>query len=149
MNPLQAIAFTFRSIIQSKRLQRQQSSNELLANSWYLSEDERYADEVGDLIACDLADVRIDTKRRKLIFKKGERLNLSNTLKRLNRCHPDVDKDVMESEVLFWVEQNSEPEGDGLGFTQEQMDEHNQMVEDWFDDYHRESADNPEMAENP
>jgi hypothetical protein len=146
MNPFQAIAFTLRSFIQSRRLQQETGS---LANTWYESEDERYADEVGDLIAADFANIRIDTKRRTLIFKKGRRLDLHGSLKRLQRRHPDVDPDVMESEMLYWVEQTSEPEGDGLGWTQEEMDEHNQRVEDWFDDYHREVAERAEMAENP
>jgi hypothetical protein len=146
MNPFQVIAFTWRSFIQSRRLQRQESSAGLLEGTWYESEEERYADEVGELIAHDLERVKIDTKRRKLIFKKNDRLDLHKTLKRLQSTHRDVDWQVLESELLYWVEQNSEPEGDGLGFTQEQMDRHNQMVESWFNDYHREAAERPQTA---
>ena len=100
------------------------------------------------MIAQDLTSVRIDTKRRILIFNKRERLDLHNTLKRLQSYHPAVDQQVIESELLFWVEQNSEPEGDGLGFTQKQMDKHNRMVENWFNDYYQKAAKEPEITEN-
>ena len=146
MNPLQAIAFTFRSFIQSRVLQRQQRPARLIEGTWYESEEERYADEVGDLIAIDLEHVKIDTRRRKLIFKKNEQLDLGKSLKRLQSIHKDVDRQVLESELLFWVEQHSEPEGDGLGFTQKQMNRHNRMVEKWFDDYHRETSENHQTA---
>ena len=119
----------------------------MLAGTWYESEEERYADEVGDLIAQDLENVKIDTKRRKLVFDKKVRLDLHGTLKRLQSKHADVDRQVLESELLYWVEQFSEPEGDGLGFTQKQMDRHRLMVERWFDDYYRETAEKSEMAE--
>ena len=52
------------------------------------------------------------------------------------------------SDILAVLKQHSEPEGDGLGFTQEQMDEHSQMVENWFDDYHREAEEESKLAEN-
>jgi len=148
MNPLQAIAFTLRSYIQSRRLQREQGESEMLVNNRTLSEDERYADEIGDLIANELANVRIDTMRRALVYKKGKRLSLHDTLGRLQHLHSEIDKHVLESELLFWIEQTSEPEGDGLGFTQEQMDEHHQMLEHWFDDYEREAHSKSEITEN-
>ena len=148
MNPLQAIVFTWRSYFQSRRLQQQHDEVGIPANTWYESEDERYADEVGDLIAEDLANVRIDARQRTFMFNKKARIGLKETLKRLQSLHPDVDRNVLESELLFWIEQTSEPEGDGSGFTQEQMDEHNQTVENWFDDYHRDSDEKSDIVIN-
>ena len=92
--------------------------------------------------------MKIDTKRRKLIFEKTKQLDLHQSLSRLQSMHKDVDGLVLESELLYWVEQHSEPEGDGLGFTQRQMDRHNRMVEKWFNDYHREVSENHQTAEN-
>lgn len=148
MNPLQAIAFTLRSFIQSRALQRTEDSGDRKSGAWMLPEDERYADEVGELIDQDLMDVRIDSKRRMLVFNKEVRLDLHHSLKRLQGIHPEIDPQVMESELLYWVEQNSEPEGDGLGFTQEQMDKHNLVTENWFDDYYKKVAERPKLKEN-
>lgn len=53
----------------------------------------------------------------------------------------------MESELLFRVEQNSEPEGNGFGFTQKQIDKHNRMVENWLNDYYRMDAKEPVITE--
>ena len=92
--------------------------------------------------------MKIDTKRRKLILEKNEQLDLHESLERLHSMHKEIDRQVLESELLYWIEQLSEPEGDGLGFTQRQMDRHNRMVEKWFDDYHREVSEDHQTAEN-
>lgn len=146
MNPLQLIAFTYRSFVQSRRLQ-QNGSNELENNAWDLDEDERYADEVGDLIYNNLANIKIDSKRRKLIFSEKKKLGLADTLKRLQHKYPDINRDVLESELLYWVEQTSEPDGDGCGFTQKQMDDENKRIEAWFDEYHQQCSANSKITE--
>ena len=146
MKLLQLIAFTYRSFVQSRRLQ-QQDSSELANYAWHLDEDERYADEVGELIYADLVNIKIDSKRRKLIFSAKEKLGLAETLQRLHSKHPDIDRDVLESELLYWVEQNSAPENDGSGFTQKQMDDENERVEAWFDEYHQQTSANSKIAE--
>lgn len=148
LNPFQAIVFTVRSFIQSRALQTEQRPTKLIEGTWYESEEERYADEVGELIAIDLESVKIDTRRRKLIFDKNEQLDLHESLKRLHSMHKEVDRQVLESELLYWIEQLSEPEGDGLGFTQRQMDRHNRMVEKWFEDYQREVSEHHKTTEN-
>jgi hypothetical protein len=78
----------------------------------------------------------VDAKRRKIIWADGQRLSITQSAERIHADHPDLPLDLIESKVVSWLEMEFAPET----YSQEQLDELDQLTEKWVDAHERKLA---------
>jgi hypothetical protein len=76
--------------------------------------------------------VDVDARQRKIVWTDGKRLSIEEAAERLHAEHPDMPRDLIETHVFGWLE-NCAPES----YTDEQMEEFDQLMEPWLEDYER------------
>lgn len=87
-----------------------------------------------DLVFDALEHAGVDVRRRKIIWDDGKRLSIKQSVERIRAEHPDVPRDQIESHLCGWLE-NCAPEG----YSERQLEELDQLVGPWIDDYQRTS----------
>src|ERR1700757_3204391 len=66
-------------------------------------EGEQFA-ELSDAL-CDLMEnVQLDAKQRKFIWPDGERLDIDQSLQRIQKQHPAFRRDWIEEYLMDWIE---------------------------------------------
>jgi hypothetical protein len=86
--------------------------------------------ETLDLAFDALQDV--DARRRKIVWSDGKRLSIEESAARLHAKYPDMSCDLIETHVFGWLG-GCAPES----YTDEQMEEFDQLMEPWLEDYER------------
>jgi hypothetical protein len=76
----------------------------------------------------------VDVSRHKIIWDDGKRLSIKQSVERIRAGHPDVQRNQIESHLCGWLE-NCVPEG----YSERQLEEPDQLVGPWIDDYQRTS----------
>jgi hypothetical protein len=66
--------------------------------------------EVHDVLWDLLKDVQIDAKQRQLIWPDAERLDLEQSIQRIQKLYPDFPRDEVEEFVLNWIDMGYYPE---------------------------------------
>jgi hypothetical protein len=98
------------------------------------------ADEISlgalETVSSVLEKADVDAKRRKIIWEDGQRLSITQSAERIHADHPDLPLDLIESKVVSWLEMEFAPET----YSQEQLDELDQLTEKWVDAYERKLA---------
>lgn len=90
--------------------------------------------EVSDTLWALMEKVQLDAPRRKLIWPDGDpqRLSLEQSMERIRKAYPHFPPQRIESFLISWLE-NYAPEG----YSPEQLDELDQLTEQWLDDLGR------------
>ena len=89
-----------------------------------------------DTVSSLLEKADVDAKRRKIIWEDGQRLSITQSAERIHADHPDLSLDLIESKVVSWLEMEFAPET----YSQEQLDELDQLTEKWVDAHERKLA---------
>jgi glycerol-3-phosphate cytidylyltransferase-like family protein len=89
--------------------------------------------EVRDVLWNWLEDVQIDAKQRKLIWPDAERLDLEQSIQRVQKKYPDFPRNEVEEFLLDWIDMGYDPEN----YSQAQLDELDSLTERWVADHLR------------
>jgi hypothetical protein len=95
-------------------------------------EGEQFA-EFSDALCEAMAEVQLDARRRQLIWPDGERLDLDQSVARINQHHPDWRRDWIEEYVIDWIEIDYAPEH----YSTAQLDELDKLTARWIADHLR------------
>ena len=90
--------------------------------------------EALDLVFDALEHAGVDARRRKIVWADGKRLSIEQSAERIHAEHPGVPRDLIETHVLGWLE-GCAPES----YSERQLEELDQLIEPWLDDYERKS----------
>jgi hypothetical protein len=80
-----------------------------------------------------LDSLQIDAKRGKFIWLDGKRLGIEHTVRRIYKDHPELGRELIEDKVISWLEMGYVPEN----YSQQQLDDLEQLVDHWIEDHHR------------
>ena len=89
------------------------------------------SDEVREVTWQILEEVDVDAVDRKLIWDDGKRLSIDESIQRIHREYPEYPVDLIEARLIAWLEMEFAPEA----WTQEQLDELDQLTEEWVNDH--------------
>jgi hypothetical protein len=95
---------------------------------------ELYA-EVGETVSVMLERADVDAKKRQIIWENGERLSIAASARRIGVEHPDYPPDLIEENVINWLESEFAPET----YTPEQFDELDRLTAAWVEDHKRQA----------
>jgi hypothetical protein len=107
-------------------LLREEMSFWSLGNS---PEDELWF-EISDTLEVLLKDVRLDTGERKFLWPDSGRLDLDQSVRRINRQYPDFPEQTIKEFLIFWIHALYVPEG----YSESQMNERERLAEQWVED---------------
>lgn len=105
---------------------------------WMGSREGQQCIEVHDVLWDLLEDVQLDAKQRQLIWPdakctaRKERLDIDQSVQRIQKLHPDFPRDKLEEFLLDWI-MGYDPEN----YSQEQLDELDKLTEKWVADHLR------------
>jgi len=99
---------------------------------WMGSPEGQLSIEVSDTLWEVMENVQLDARRRELIWPDAQPLSLEQSIERIHREYPDFPRRRIESFLISWLESYA-PES----YSQEQLDELDQLTEQWIDDYER------------
>lgn len=99
---------------------------------WMGSPEGQRSIEVSDVLWDLMEEVQLDARRRELIWSEAERLSLDQSIERIQQQYPDFPRERIESFLISWLE-NYAPED----YSQDQLDELDQLAEEWIDDLER------------
>jgi hypothetical protein len=81
-----------------------------------------------------LEDVQqLDARQRTLIWSDAERLDLKQSIQRIRKQCPDIPQERIEDFMLFWLKVGYDPGH----YSQDQLDELNELIGRWVADYDR------------
>jgi len=75
----------------------------------------------------------VDAKHRKIIWQDAQRLSIAESLNRIHANYPDFAIDLIEEHLIGWLEMGFAPPS----YSQEQLDELDQLTEMWVEDHRR------------
>jgi len=118
---------------------REQPQDSIFANNpfldglfdWMDSPEGQQSIEVRDVLWNWLEDVQIDAKQRKLIWPDAERLDLEQSIQRVQKKYPDFPRNEVEEFLLDWIDMGYDPEN----YSQAQLDELDSLTERWVADH--------------
>ena len=94
---------------------------------------------VHDVLWDLLEDVQLDAKQRQLIWPdakhmaRKQRLDLDQSVQRIQKLHPGFPRDEVEEFLLDWIDMGYDPEN----YSQAQLDELDNLTEKWVADHLR------------
>jgi hypothetical protein len=91
--------------------------------------------EVSETVSVVLERADVDAKHRQIIWEDGQRLSISASAQRIHAEYPDFPMDLIEAHVIGWLEMEFAPPT----YTQEQLDELDQLTEAWVEDHERQA----------
>jgi len=99
---------------------------------WMDSPEGQKSIAVRDVLWNLLEHAQPDAKQRKLIWPDAERLDLEQSIQRVQTKYPDFPRDEVEEFLLNWVD-SYDPEN----YSQAQLDELDSLTERWVADHLR------------
>jgi hypothetical protein len=106
---------------------------------WMGSREGQQCIEVHDVLWDLLEDVQLDAKQRQLIWPDAkctalkQRLDLDQSVQRIQKLHSDFARDEVEEFLLDWIDMGYDPEN----YSQAQLDELDKLTEKWVADHLR------------
>jgi hypothetical protein len=91
--------------------------------------------EVGEDVSAMLDNTDVDAKQRQIIWDDGEWLSISASAQRIGAEHPEYPLDIVEKNVIIWLESEFAPPS----YTPEQLDELDRLTEAWIQDHKRQA----------
>ena len=101
---------------------------------WTDSPEEELSNAAPDALFDALAKADIDPRKRKIVWKDGQRLSIPETEQRIHASNPDLAPELIESHVLEWLE-GFAPES----YSERQLEELDRLTDKWVDDRERKS----------
>ena len=80
-----------------------------------------------------LESTQVDAKAGKFIWPDGKRLGIEHTVRRIYKDHSELGRELIEDKVISWLEMGYVPEN----YSQQQLDDLEQLVDRWIEDHHR------------
>ena len=99
---------------------------------WMGSPEGQLSVEVSDALWQLMENVHLDARRRELIWPEAQRLSFEQSAQRIQKEYPHFPRERIESFLISWLEHYA-PEG----YSQEQLDELDQLAEQWLADLER------------
>jgi hypothetical protein len=85
-------------------------------------------------VLCDvMEDVQLDARKRQFIWPDGERLDLDQSVARIQAQYPDRRRDWIEEYLIDWIEMDYAPEH----YSTAQLDELDSLTARWIADHSR------------
>jgi hypothetical protein len=106
---------------------------------WMGSREGQQCIEIHDVLWDLLEDVQLDAKQRQLIWPdakrtgRKQRLDLDQSVKRIQKLHSDFACDEIEGFLVDWIDIGYDPEN----YSQAQLDEFDKLTEKWVVDHLR------------
>jgi hypothetical protein len=96
---------------------REQPQDSIFANNpfldglfeWMDSPEGQQSIEVRDVLWNLVEDVQLDAKQRKLIWPDAERLDLEQSIQRVQKKYPDFPRNEVEEFLLDWIDMGYDP----------------------------------------
>jgi hypothetical protein len=89
--------------------------------------------EVYDVLSKLMEDVHLDARERKVIWPDAERLDIEQTVQRIQKLYRDFPRDEIEEFIVDWIDMGYEPEN----YSPAQFDELDSLTERWVADHLR------------
>src|SRR5712671_6281085 len=89
--------------------------------------------EIYDALSKLMEDVRLDARERKVIWPDAERLDIEQTVQRIQKLYRDFPRDEIEEFIVDWIDMGYEPEN----YSPAQFDELDSLTERWVADHLR------------
>lgn len=106
---------------------------------WMGSPEGQLSIEVSDTLWELIENVHLDPRQRELIWPEAGRLSFHQSIEHIQKQYPDFPPQRIKSFLISWLG-NYAPEG----YSQEQLDELDQLTEPWIDNLERQ----PEPAKS-
>ena len=103
---------------------------------WMDSPEGGLSSEVCDAVWTLLGKADVDAKNRKIIWEDGRRLSITESVQRIHATYPDFPIEMTEDHLIGWLEMEFAPPT----YSQEQLDELDQLTEKWIEDHERQAA---------
>ena len=100
---------------------------------WMGSREGRQCIEVRDVLWDLPEDLELDAKQRQLIWPDAERLDLVQSIQRIQKLYPDFPGHEIEEVLLNWIDMGYDPEN----YSQAQLNELDSLTERWVADHLR------------
>jgi hypothetical protein len=100
---------------------------------WMDSPDGKQYSEISDALWTLMEDVQLDAKRRQLIWPDAQRLDLDQSVHRIQKLHTDFPRDDVEEFLINWIDMGYDPQN----YSQAQIDELDSLTERWIADHLR------------
>jgi hypothetical protein len=91
--------------------------------------------EVGEIVSVTLEQAEVDAKERQIIWENGERLSISASAQRVGVEHPEYPLDIIEQNVIIWLESEFAPPT----YTPEPFDELDRRTQASVQDHKRQA----------
>ena len=88
--------------------------------------------------------MELDAKQRQLIWPDAERLDLVQSIQRIQKLYPDFPGHEIEEVLLNWIDFGYDPEN----YSQAQLDELDSLTERWVADHLRKAKASKKTKEN-
>jgi hypothetical protein len=92
--------------------------------------------DMSDTLEVPLKHVGLDVRQRKFLWPDAKRLDLDQSVRRINQQYPDFPEDKIEEFLIYWIQELYVPEG----YSESQMDELERLTEQWAKDHERQST---------
>ncbi len=89
--------------------------------------------EIYDVLSKLLEDVHLDARERKVIWPDAERLDIEQSVQRIQKLYRDFPRDEIEEFMIDWIDMGYEPEN----YSPAQFDELDRLTERWVADHLR------------
>ena len=93
----------------------------------------RQFEKVANALWDQLEGVHLDAAQRTIIWSDTERLDLEQSIQRVQKQCPGIQRERIEDFLLVWIELGYDPEN----YSEEQLDELNELTKQWVIDYRR------------
>ena len=106
---------------------------------WMGSREGQQCIEIHDVLWDLLEDVQLDAKQRQLIWPdakctaRKQRLDLDQSVQRIQKLHSDFARDEVEGFLLDWIDMGYDPEN----YSRAQLDELDKLTAKWVADHLR------------
>src|SRR5438270_12649914 len=89
--------------------------------------------EIYDVLSKLLEDVHLNARERKVIWPDTERLDIEQSVQRIQKMYGTVPRDEIEEFMIDWIDMGYEPES----YPPQQFDELDRLPELWVADHLR------------
>ena len=100
---------------------------------WRHSPEGQQFAELSDALCNLMEDVHLDAKQRRFVWPDGTRLDLDQSVARIQTQYPDFRRDWIEEYLIDWIDMDYAPEH----YSPAQLDELDRLTAQWIADHVR------------
>src|SRR5258708_27632874 len=102
---------------------------------WMDSPEGQLAEEARETVWPMLDATQIDTQGQQIIWPNATRLNIQQTVQRLNESYPHLGEALIEDKVITWLEMEYSPQD----YSPKQMQQLERQIDRWIKSHRRQS----------